>query len=63
MSSEGSQDPQDAREAQKAKMREALKRKAQHEHASAERARNTGTVHGAEVAGGAGKRRFRRKSG
>lgn len=59
--------PADAREASappsdaKAKMREALERKKQAEHRTAEGRRNTGQVHGSEVVGG--RRMFRRKSG
>lgn len=45
----------------KAKMREALDRKKANEHMTAEGRRNTGQVHGSEVAGG--RRMFRRKSG
>ncbi len=45
----------------KAKMREALERKKEQEHLTAEGRRNTGQVHGSEVAGG--RRMFRRKSG
>jgi hypothetical protein len=46
----------------KAKMREALERKkANEDHLTAEGRRNTGQVHGSEVAGG--RRMFRRKSG
>lgn len=45
----------------KAKMREALERKKEHDHISAEGRRNTGQVHGSEVTGG--RRMFRRKSG
>lgn len=46
----------------KAKMREALERKKQNEHLSAEGRRNTGQVHGPEVVGET-RRTFRRKSG
>lgn len=63
MSTTGSGAKDSALEEQKAKMRAALDRKAQREHASAERARNTGSVHGSEVAGPGGQRMFRRKSG
>lgn len=63
VSTTGSGEKDPALEDQKAKMRAALERKAQKEHASAERARNTGSVHGSEVAGPAGQRMFRRKSG
>lgn len=52
---------QDAAADNKAKMREALDRKKENEHISAEGRRNTGQVHGSEVAGG--RRMFRRKSG
>lgn len=45
----------------KAKMREALERKKEKDHLTAEGRRNTGQVHGSEVA--AGRRMFRRKSG
>jgi hypothetical protein len=45
----------------KAKMREALDRKKEQDHLTAEGRRNTGQVHGSEVAGG--RRMFRRKSG
>lgn len=45
----------------KAKMREALERKKENEHLTTEARRNTGQVHGSEVA--AGRRMFRRKSG
>lgn len=45
----------------KAKMREALERKKESEHITAEGRRNTGQVHGSEVTGG--RRMFRRKSG
>ncbi|MFV0460710.1 MAG: DUF5302 domain-containing protein [Actinomycetales bacterium] len=48
---------------QKAKMRAALDRKAQQQHASAAGRQNTGSVHGSEVAGSGGQRMFRRKSG
>ncbi|MBZ2199232.1 MULTISPECIES: DUF5302 domain-containing protein [Occultella] len=47
----------------KAKMREALERKREKEHMTAEGRRNTGSVHGSEVTGAEGKRVFRRKSG
>lgn len=47
----------------KAKMRAVLDAKKNQEHLSAERARNTGSVHGPEVPAGAGQKRFRRKSG
>ncbi|WP_420113960.1 DUF5302 domain-containing protein [Pseudactinotalea sp.] len=45
----------------KAKMREALERKKEQDHLTAEGRRNTGQVHGSEVTGG--RRMFRRKSG
>jgi hypothetical protein len=45
----------------KAKMREALNRKKENEHITAEGRRNTGQVHGSEVT--TGRRMFRRKSG
>lgn len=45
----------------KAKMREALERKKEKEHPTAEGRRNTGQVHDNEVTGG--RRMFRRKSG
>lgn len=45
----------------KAKMREALERKKENDHISAEGRRNTGPVHESEVTGG--RRMFRRKSG
>lgn len=45
----------------KARFREALDRKQQAEHRTEEARRNTGNVHGSEVAGG--KRTFRRKTG
>ena len=45
----------------KAKMREALDRKKENEHMTAEGRRNTGQVHGSEVS--SGRRMFRRKSG
>jgi len=45
----------------KAKMREALNRKKESEHLTAEGRRNTGQVHGSEVT--TGRRMFRRKSG
>lgn len=45
----------------KAKMREALDRKKEQDHLTAEGRRNTGQVHGSEVA--TGRRMFRRKSG
>lgn len=45
----------------KAKMREALERKKENEHLTAEGRRNTGQVHGSEVT--TGRRMFRRKSG
>lgn len=51
-------EPQDA----KAKFREALARKQDAAHRSAEGRRNTGNVHGSEVTGG-GRRSFRRKTG
>ena len=41
------------------KMREALERKKENEHLTTEARRNTGQVHGSEVA--AGRRMFRRK--
>ncbi|QOR72657.1 DUF5302 domain-containing protein [Ruania alkalisoli] len=47
----------------KARMREALERKAERDHPSARGARNTGAVHGPEVEGAGGRRVFRRKSG
>ncbi len=53
----------DALADQKAKMREALDRKKSKEHATAEGARNTGSVHGTELPGSAGPKMFRRKSG
>ncbi|SED87208.1 DUF5302 domain-containing protein [Ruania alba] len=46
----------------KAKMREALERKAEREHPTAQGHRNTGAVHGSEVDGPGGRRVFRRKS-
>ena len=46
----------------KARFREALDRKQQAAHRSEDARRNTGVVHGSEVAGG-GKRAFRRKTG
>lgn len=61
--SKSSQSSNDPMADQKAKMREALDRKKTREHASAESARNTGAVHGPEVAGSAGQKMFRRKSG
>lgn len=45
----------------KAKMRDALNRKKENEHITAEGRRNTGQVHGSEVT--TGRRMFRRKSG
>lgn len=45
----------------KAKMREALDRKKENEHMTAEGRRNTGQVHSSEVS--SGRRMFRRKSG
>jgi hypothetical protein len=45
----------------KAKMREALARKKEQDHLTAEGRRNTGQVQGSEVTGG--RRMFRRKSG
>ena len=45
----------------KTKMREALERKKENEHLTAEGRRNTGQVHGSEVT--TGRRMFRRKSG
>lgn len=45
----------------KRKFREALERKKANEHITAEGRRNTGQVHGSEVA--SGRRMFRRKSG
>lgn len=47
----------------KTKMREALERKKETEHARAESAVNTGPIHASEVSGAGGKRMFRRKSG
>ncbi|NTW39945.1 MAG: DUF5302 domain-containing protein [Cellulomonadaceae bacterium] len=46
----------------KAKFREALDRKHEAAHKSAEGRQNTGVVHGSEVTSG-GKRTFRRKTG
>ncbi len=46
----------------KAKFREALERKKQAAHRSAEAREETGSVHGSEVTGG-GRRTFRRKTG
>ena len=46
----------------KAKFREALERKKNASHRSAEGAEQTGSVHGPETTGG-GQRMFRRKSG
>lgn len=45
----------------KAKMRQALERKKEQDHLTAEGRRNTGQVQGSEVTGG--RRMFRRKSG
>ncbi|WP_324651850.1 DUF5302 domain-containing protein [Georgenia sp. H159] len=53
----------DAAETAKEKMREALERKKEREHLANESHRNTGSVHGSQVNGAAGKRTFRRKSG
>ncbi|MEE6282458.1 DUF5302 domain-containing protein [Georgenia sunbinii] len=58
-----SENTTDPREDAKAKMREALERKKQGEHANAEGRRSTGAVHGSQVAAGEGRRVFRRKSG
>lgn len=46
----------------KAKMREAIEKKQDSEHASAQRAEQSEKVHGSEVLGG-GRRLHRRKSG
>ena len=46
----------------KARFREALDRKQDYAHRSAEGRQNTGVVHGSEVTSG-GKRTFRRKTG
>lgn len=54
--------PEPAGEDAKARFREALSRKQDAAHRSAEGRRNTGVVHGSEVTGG-GKRTFRRKTG
>ncbi len=55
--------PDDPRADVKAKMREALDKKREAQHASAETVRNTGAVHGPEVTGNASQKMFRRKSG
>ena len=55
---EGHDDEQDP----KTRFREALARKHESAHRSAEGRQNTGVVHGAEVKAG-GKRTFRRKTG
>ncbi|WP_194164960.1 MULTISPECIES: DUF5302 domain-containing protein [unclassified Pseudactinotalea] len=47
----------------KAKMRAALERKKETEHARADGRSNTGSIHGSEVTGAEGRRMFRRKSG
>lgn len=47
----------------KSKMREALERKREQEHSNEEGRRNTGAVHGSQLAPGEGRREFRRKSG
>lgn len=47
----------------KARFREALERKQDAAHRTAEGRGNTGPVHGAEVSGGGGRRVFRRKTG
>lgn len=60
---EGKSTGDDALQDTKAKMRAALDRKKAAEHASADSARNTGNVHGSEVAGPGGRKMFRRKSG
>lgn len=51
-----------ASEDAKARFREALERKQEAGHRTADGRRNTGPVHGSEVAGG-GRRTFRRKTG
>ncbi|UFU04211.1 DUF5302 domain-containing protein [Ruania suaedae] len=59
----GAPEREDPMAAAKARMREALDRKAERDHPSAQGARNTGQVHGPEVEGSGGRRVFRRKSG
>jgi len=47
----------------KAKMREALNKKKESEHAGPEGIARTGPIQGSEVTGAEGRRMFRRKSG
>lgn len=58
-----SENTDESREDAKTKMREALDRKKQNEHGNADGRRNSGAVHGSQVAPGEGRRVFRRKSG